>query len=169
MCRLFYFDRPAHQDPTPPLYHITKVLACQAFQMLNFCYKCVTKVLQKCYRYVTTYYISITEVLHTVNTSAPYPTIGPGKLQAGTGPPIVPQAGSWKSWKLGAGMRRPAGYCIQAGNELGNQPHASWMRSSFRRRQAGTAHTKNPIAASWNIHIVDRNVRSCGHRIFCRR
>ena len=43
------FQPASHQDPTPPLYHTTKVLACQAPQMLNFCYKCVTKVL----RYIT--------------------------------------------------------------------------------------------------------------------
>lgn len=109
-------------------------------------------LLQICYESVTTYYISVTEVLHTCNTSVPYPTIGPGysvgELQAGTGPPIVLQAASWKSWKLGAGTRRPAGYCIQAG-----------LASRKLRRRAGKSTTPKldgmsiPAATSWsNAH-----------------
>ena len=82
-------------------------------------------LLQMYYESVTIYYISVTEVLRTRNTSAPYPTIGPGysvgKLQAGTGPPIVLQAASWKSWKVRLGW--PAGSCV---GELGNHPHQSW-------------------------------------------
>lgn len=44
----FYFCRRTHSSP-PPLYHITTSGASQAFQMLNFCYESVTKVLRKCY------------------------------------------------------------------------------------------------------------------------
>ena len=44
----FYFSRRTYPSP-PPLYHTTTSDASQAFQMLNFCYESVTKLLQKCY------------------------------------------------------------------------------------------------------------------------
>lgn len=106
-------------------------------------------LLQMCYESVTIYYISVTEVLHTCNMSVPCPTIGPGysvgKLQAGTGPPLIPQAASWKSWKARLKTRRPAGYCIQTGL-------ASWK---LRRRAEKSTTPKLdgmsiPAATSWN-------------------
>ena len=92
----FYLLAGQPTPPTPPLYHTTPCGASQAPQMLNFCYEIVTKVLRK-------YYISVTKVLRTSNTSTPYPTIGQGhsagQLEAGTGQLDTGyklEAGSWK-------------------------------------------------------------------------
>ena len=95
------------------------------------CYESVTR----CYRYVTTYYISITEVLRTVNMSAPYPIIGPGwtscKLQAGTGPPLCHklQAGKAGSHELERTGQLDTVYKLETSWEI-NHTQAGWDHHS---------------------------------------
>lgn len=136
--------------PTLPLYHTTEVLACQAFQMLNFCYGSVTKVLhrrrpggQASPALDLTYMtgpplINQHEKLEKLD-------LGKLELRAGTGPPYNRTPG----WKLGW----PAGGQLR---ELENQ--ASWE----------TPRETTPPLASWNTHPTNASRKERTPKILCR-
>lgn len=143
MCRLFYFSRPAIQGPTPPLYHTTKVLACQAFQMLNFCYKCVTEMLR---------YIIFS--LHKCCTPV-------------TRRCLIPQWGqviARVSWKLGLACSlyhklragKAGSHELERAGQL-DTVYKLELASWKLRRRAGKSTTRKldgitiPAATSWNI------------------
>ncbi len=103
---IFYAGAPPHLS-TPPLYYTTTSGASQAFQMLNFCYGIVTKVLRNCYESRTN---PLQKCYGTDNTAPPYPIRRP---RAGK------QAASWKlvTEKLEAGScPEKSAEQLQAGN-----------------------------------------------------
>lgn len=146
--RLFYFDRPAF-CPTPPLYHTTEVLACQASQMLNFCYESVTSSAPWRIRRP-----GVTGTRpHLYNRPAPYKS--------------TREAGSWDfkvlaSWKL-----EPARLIIehQAGSWAGQLEASCELEN---RASWETPRETAPPLASWNIHPTNASQKERTPKILCR-